>query len=369
MKKVLDIVPYPYLPWFSGGQKSIGQFLEYLGNEVSLAVAGSISNEWALAKNYSVIPLLKKSSSRYYDYSLVKRLTSLVRENKIDTVIWEHPYYWWLAKQIKKKTGVKTIFHTHNIEYQRFQSNGNWWWPVLRNYERNCFRGADIVFFISDDDREFAISKWEINQGKCFTIPFGVPVKEFPPDKQECRNKIAAIHDIHINEKIFLFNGLLGYRPNLDAVKAILEFINPLLLANANFKYKIILCGKGLPGELNELKNYAAKNIIYAGFVDDIEMYFKGADLFLNPVLTGGGIKTKMVESIAFGTTVISTTHGALGIDKNFCGEKLFVLPDNDWNAFTNAILEHASDNSITPGVYYEHYYWGSIVKKAAEVM
>ena len=369
MKKVLDIVPYTYLPWFSGGQKSIGQFLEHLGKEVDLTVAGTIVNDWTLAKNYSGIPLLKKSFSRYLDISLLKKISAIIKENNFDAIIWEHPYYWWLAKRIKKKTGIKTIFHTHNIEHQRFQSYGKWWWPILRNYEKNCFKGADILFFISDDDREFAISKWKIDQAKCFTIPFGVEIKEFPKDKADCKKKIAVIHQISEDEKIFLFNGLLGYKPNLDAVMAILQFINPILLSKANFKYKIILCGKDLPDELNELKDYGDKNIIYAGFVDDIEMYFKGADLFLNPVLTGGGIKTKMVEAIAFGTTVISTESGALGIDKNFCGEKLIVQPDNDWTSFANAVIQHSNDRSVTPSAYYEHYYWGSIVRKAVEVM
>jgi glycosyltransferase involved in cell wall biosynthesis len=369
LKKVLDIVPYPFLPWFSGGQKSIGQFLEFLGSETDLTVAGTVTNDWTHARNYSGIPLLKKGSSRYWDLSLIRSITSLIKKNNYDAVIWEHPYYWWLAKRIRKRTGAKTIFHTHNIEYLRFKSNGKWWWPVLRNYERSCFRGADIVFFISDDDREFAISKWKIDPAKCFTIPFGVPIKEFPADKQECKRKLAAIHGIGEDEKIFLFNGLLGYKPNLDAVLAILKNINPILREKADFKYKIILCGKGLPEEYNGLKDYSDKNIIHAGFVDDIEMYFKGSDLFLNPVLSGGGIKTKMVESIAFGTTVISTANGAIGIDKKFCGEKLIVIPDNDWDGFAEAVIRNVQANSITPSEYYEHYYWGSIVKRAVEAV
>ena len=42
----------------------------------------------------------------------------------------------WLAGIIRKRTGIKTILHIHNIEYQRFQSTGKWWWPVLRIYEK-----------------------------------------------------------------------------------------------------------------------------------------------------------------------------------------------------------------------------------------
>ncbi|HKB44226.1 MAG TPA: glycosyltransferase family 4 protein [Chitinophagaceae bacterium] len=86
--------------------------------------------------------------------------------------------------------------------------------------------------------------------------------------------------------------------------------------------------------------------------------------IFLNPVQSGGGIKTKMVEAIAFGTTVITTETGAAGIQKNICGNKLIIVPDNDWNAFAAAIVDNADKNEITPASYYEHYYWGNIVKK-----
>src|ERR1051325_5068009 len=139
MKKALVIVPYPYLPWFSGGQKLIAQFLEFLGTEVKLTAVGTINNNWSLAKNYEGISLLKKPFSRYYDTSLVRKITSLIKENNYDAIIWEHPYYWWLARRIKKRTGIKTIIHTHNIEYQRFRSTGKWWWPILKMYEKKCF--------------------------------------------------------------------------------------------------------------------------------------------------------------------------------------------------------------------------------------
>lgn len=369
MIKVLDIAPYPYLPWSSGGQKLIGQFLEYLGKETDLTVISTITNDWKLVEDYKSIPLLKRSFSRYLDITLVKKITSLIKENKFDTIIWEHPYYWWLGKRIKKKTGIKTIIHTHNIEYQRFRSYGKWWWPILKFYEKKCFRGADVLFFISDDDRSFAISKWKIEPAKCFTVPFGIEIKEFPTDKPDCKKKIAAIHKIDEDEKIFLFNGLLNYKPNSDALNAILNYINPLLLTQAEFKYKIIICGKGLPAEFNGLQDYKDKNIVHAGFVDDIEVYFKGADLFLNPVLSGGGIKTKMVEAIAFGTTVISTRNGAIGIDKNVCGNKLIVVVNGNWEAFVQSIIENAQNNLPTPSNYYEHYYWKGIIKKAVKIM
>jgi polysaccharide biosynthesis protein PslH len=363
MTKVLAIAPYPYLPFSSGGQKFIAQFLEYLGKEVDLTVISVAANDFSLAKTYKTIPLLKKSFSRYFDFSLVSKISALVQQEGFDTIIWEHPYYAWLAFRVRKRTGVKTIIHTHNIEYQRFHSTGRWWWPILKMYEKRSFKKADSLLFITPEDKEFAITNWNINKEKCIDVPFGIEIKNYPEDKSAARDSVVEKHLISKEEKILLFNGVLDYKPNLDALKIILDKINPLLLAQSAFRYKIIICGKNLPQEMNSLKEYADKNIIFAGFVPDIETYFKAADIFLNPVQSGGGIKTKMVEAIAYGATVIATKTGSAGIDVSVCGNKLIITPDNDWNGFSKVILNTADNTSKTPQLYYNHYYWRNIIK------
>ena len=364
MNKVLAIAPYPYLPFFSGGQKFIAQFLEYLGKEVDLTVISVAENDFSLAKTYKTIPLLKKSFSRYFDFSLISKISALVQQQGFDTIIWEHPYYAWLAFRVRKRTGVKTIIQTHNIEYQRFHSTGRWWWPILKVYEKWSFKKADGLLFISPEDKEFVITNWNINKEKCVDVPFGIEIKNYPVDKSAARDSVAEKHSIGKEEKILLFNGVLDYKPNLDALKNILNKINPLLIAQTTFSYKIIICGKKLPEEMNSLKEYADKNIIFAGFVPDIESYFKATDIFLNPVQSGGGIKTKMVEAIAYGTTVIAAKTGAAGIDISVCGNKLIIIPDNDWKGFSKAILDNAGNTSNTPQQYYNHYHWGNIIKK-----
>jgi glycosyltransferase involved in cell wall biosynthesis len=363
MKKVLAIAPYSYLPYFSGGQKFIAKFFEYLSKEVDLTVVSVEQNDRSLA-NYKILPLLKKSFSRYYDRSLIAGLSELVRDEKFDAIIWEHPYYYWLAKRVRNRTGIKTIIHTHNIEYRRFKSLGKWWWPILRRYERKCLQHADAVFFITPDDRRFAIDHWNIPEEKTTIVPFGVDEAEDPTAKIIAKQEIVRRHQLDPSDKIFLFNGLLNYEPNLDALRMILDEINPHLL-RSDVKYKIIVCGKGLPEEMNALRDQSAKNIMYAGFVNDIETYFKAADIFLNPVLSGGGIKTKMVEAIGFGTSVISTESGAIGLDRTVSAGKLVVVPDSDWKAFAEQTIRMSSHAYIsTPPDYYREYGWKNIVKR-----
>lgn len=363
MNKVIAIAPYPYLPYHSGGQKFIAQFFEYLGRQIDLTVISVAENDFVLAKTYKTIPLLKKSFSRYYDRSLIKKITALVKENAFDTLIIEHPYLAWLAFAVRKRTGIKVIIHTHNIEYQRFKSTGRWWWPILKRYEKKSFQKADGIFFIAPEDKEFAVSQWNIPAEKCFDLPFGIDISSYPTDKEQCKEIILQKHNIKSEEKILLFTGALSYKPNLDAVKIILDKINPLLLKQDSFRYKIIICGKGLPEEMNELKAYTDKNIIYAGFISDIATYYKAADIFLNPVLSGGGVKTKIVEAIAYGTTVVSTETGAAGMVKEVCGEKLQIVKDSDLSHFSDVLVAGSYIKAPTSDAYYNTYFWKRIIK------
>ncbi|MEO5947047.1 MAG: glycosyltransferase family 4 protein [Chitinophagaceae bacterium] len=369
MKKVIAIAPYPYLPYYSGGQKFIAQFLEYLGKEIDLTVISVAENDFALAITYKAIPLLKNSFSRYYDRSLIKKITALVKENGFDTLIIEHPYLSWLAFAIRKRTGVKVIIHTHNIEYQRFRSTGRWWWSILKGYEKRSFRKADGIFFITPEDKQFVITKWNIPPEKCFDLPFGIEINSNPTDKEKCKEFVSKKHNLNPEERILLFAGALNYKPNLDAVKILLDKINPLLLQQDSFRYKIIICGKGLPEEMKDLKSYADKNIIYAGFITDIATYYKATDIFLNPVLSGGGVKTKIVEAIAYGTTVVSTETGAAGMVKDVCGVKLHIVEDDNWEGFTNLIHKNTESVLETPSDYYKYYYWENIISNLLSVL
>jgi glycosyltransferase involved in cell wall biosynthesis len=363
MKRILVIAPYSYLPYYSGGQKTIAQFVEHLSIEARVTVVSTEKNDAALAKGYNLLRWLPNSFFRYIDLRLYSKLSQLIRSNEFDCVIWIHPYYHWLARLIQKKFGLYTIVHGHNIEYQRFRSTGKWWWPILRLYEGKCLKSADFNYFISPDDLKTAVAEWQLDTTRCDVLPIGITQNQYPADRKQCQQLVRNRHDVPADARILLFNGLLNYAPNRNALDDILESINPRLLTQS-IPYRIIVCGKNLDPSYNELSAYQDRSILYAGFVDDIETYFKGADVFLNPVLSGGGVKTKMVEAIGLGTTVVSTQTGATGIQKDVCGEKLLLAEDRDWDDFTNKILAALQKDQPTPDAYYETYHWGNIIQK-----
>jgi glycosyltransferase involved in cell wall biosynthesis len=161
----------------------------------------------------------------------------------------------------------------------------------------------------------------------------------------------------------------LDYQPNLDALKIILYKINPILKSTQGFDYTIIICGKNLPIEMNELKDEKVNNIIYAGFVDDITIYFKGADIFINPVIDGGGIKTKLVEALGYNLSCISTVEGAIGVPQSITGNKLKIIDHKNWEAFASSTMDINPSKGMIGAAFFNHFFWDKIAEKAANVI
>lgn len=347
-----------------GGQKGIALFYQYLKEITPVTLFCTSDTEVPADFKPIVLPVLGTSTARYINPFLISRLKKIIAEKKITHLILEHPYYAWLGITLKKITGVKLIVHSHNIESLRFKSTGKWWWRILWKYEKTLHHKADLNFFITDEDRLFAIEHFHLLPQKCTTITYGIERSgaPSPEEKEKAKKTLQIRHGIAENKKLLLFNGTLHYLPNLDAVKAIIHNINPILLSSS-LQYKILICGKGLPAEYNDLKDQLSNNIIYAGFVDDINEYFSGADLFINPVIEGGGIKTKLVEALGTDISCITTKSGAIGISKEVTGNKMIVVEDNDWKSFAHSIINNEA--TLIPDEFFKHFYWKNIVAKA----
>ncbi len=367
---VLSLVSYKFLPPDMGGQKGIAFFNRYLSKETNLLCVTVQENDKTESEGYPIKKLLGNSKLRYINPFYFFSLRHLIKDKSITHLIIEHPYYGWLGILLKWFSNVKLIVHSHNIEALRFKTINKWWWGILWHYEKFAHRNADLNFFIHDNDRNYAIDNFKLVPDKCVTITYGFEHSSTPgaEEKNTFRKLICNKHGIPETEKVLLFNGTLSYKPNLDALDNILEKINPVLLANNNFSYKIIICGNKLPVEYKGLIDYKEKNIIYAGFVDDINMYFKGADIFINPVVDGGGIKTKLVEALGYDLSVISSQSGAIGIPAELAGEKMKIIPDNNLEAFARQIALINTEAS-TPKKFFDHFYWGNIAAKAAEAL
>jgi glycosyltransferase involved in cell wall biosynthesis len=161
---------------------------------------------------------------------------------------------------------------------------------------------------------------------------------------------------------IILFFGKLDYPPNKEAVYKIRWQILPLVLEKIpNAKFLIV--GKKYEFGINH------ESMIFTGLVDNISDYINAADVVIVPLLAGGGTRIKILESIACGKTVVSTTKGAEGLINELT--KPFLKIADDWETFSNYIVETIKNpgNKKVPKEFVERYAWQNIYKKFEKIL
>ena len=369
MENVLSIVTYKIFPPRLGGQKGIALFNQYFSEKENL-FCFTIKDNDPSTVSYKVFNLLSNHRLRYINVFYFGMIKKIIRENNISHVICEHPYYGWMALLLKYFCKVKVIIHSHNIEAERFRTVGKWWWKILWRYEKWVHHKADFTFCITEQDRHYFYNHYNIPYERSTVITYGISWNTVPGNEEKAKAKTQLLEKYSLPSEtyLFLFNGTLDYGPNLDGLKNIMDKINPLFIKN-NITYRIIICGKGLPVEMNDLKEYKDQNILYAGFVDDISLYFKGANVFINPVNDGGGIKTKLVEALGYGLNVVSTLNGAIGVDESLCNEKLLLCANQDWQDFSDKMKVALQKSQSVSPAFFQHFYWGNIAEKASKII
>ena len=359
MVRVLGLVSFRIFPTHMGGQKGVALFYEYLRKYAEVVLAGSSDN--VPTDKITMNRVLYPNKKMYRNFFKVDELSKMVKDENIDIIIAEHSYTAWMAWLLQKRTGKPFIIHSHNIESRRFQKMNKWWWKVYYGYEKWIHRRSAHNFFISEEDRNIAISEFGIQGKDCTVITYGVQHIQIQKDKKQLRKQLG----IKENQAILLFNGTLDYEPNYEAVVTLINEVEPLLRKKLDH-FRIMITGNRAPATLANLM-LNASNLEYLGYVEDVNLYYQCADLFINPVANDSGVKTKLIEAIANNCTAVSTEAGASGINKKACGNKLVIARDNNWATFTDAIVSSLlSEPTDTPQDFYDHYSWENIASAAA---
>lgn len=361
---ILSIAPYGFLPPKSGGHQAVAQLHHHLAllcedNVVSTVNNGNNNFAFNLHKIFPDKPL------RYTPRYASKEIIDIARKHKSTHIICEHPYMSFTAIAVSKKLGIPWYSRSHNIESQRFKALGKPWWQALAIYERYSMQKAEGVLFITKEDAEWAIKNYNIAPDKCHIIPFGTNLNTLPKS-QNNKDELANTFNISPSKPWLYFLGALDYKPNEDAVRFIIDEIAPRLSTN-NIATEILIAGKGLNTDTAQ-KIKELENIHYIGFVPELDTFLNACDIMLNPVMTGGGIKTKAVEALGNNNTVISSKSGAAGLDQSACGGKLLVTNDFNWDEFADAVQSAINTPMSTPDSFYEMYYQGNIAQKVLSI-
>ncbi|RME83942.1 MAG: glycosyltransferase [Caldilineae bacterium] len=171
----------------------------------------------------------------------------------------------------------------------------------LRRYERRLLRSVDAAAAVSEADA--AELRSMAPDLPLAIVPNGVDLSAYDP-RHPYPNPYGR------SGPNLVFTGKMDFRPNVDAALWFADRVLPLLHAS-NLGPHFWIVGKSPHPRLRRLRN--RPDITITGAVPDIQPYLAHADLFVAPLLAGGGTRLKILEAMAMQKPVVSTRLGADG--------------------------------------------------------
>ncbi|MBR3709516.1 MAG: glycosyltransferase [Bacteroidales bacterium] len=244
---------------------------------------------------------------RFISKDFNNRLIEVLKKDSYDVVQLETLFMTPYIETIRTYSKAVIVLRAHNVEHliwERIAKGTRFFLKrayikhlarTLKNYELNAISQVDGIAAITRKDAAF-FRKY------CATttidIPYGVYPEEFVPN-----------YSIE-GKPTFYHIGSMNWMPNEEGIR---WFINDCLDAVVakvpGFVFH--LAGRHTPEWLKNLKN---KHIDVIGEVPDAKEFVANHDVAIVPLLSGSGIRIKIIESMALGKTVITTLVGAEGI-------------------------------------------------------
>jgi glycosyltransferase involved in cell wall biosynthesis len=167
----------------------------------------------------------------------------------------------------------------------------------MESFEREVLRQADWVTLVTELDAE-QVRAWGVQ--KTSLVENGADVDQFVPLEGKCDS----------DEVLFL--AALDWYPNLDALDYLLKDILPLI-QQASPSARLRIVGRRPPAGLKE-RIARCPGVEFVGEVADVRPFLTRAAVVAVPLRIGGGSRIKILEALAMGKAVVSTSIGAEGL-------------------------------------------------------
>ena len=273
-----------------------------------------------------------------YPYSVTKHHTKrfadcvrqLLQTSHFDLVHCEWtPYARYLDDLI---AGPPALIATHNIESQIWERRAKHSETAIeklffslqakkmRRFEQRALPEAAAITAVSQPDID-AAKNWKCQQ--VTLVPNGVDLDFFQPSATE-RNS---------NEVLFL--GSLDWFPNWDGLEYFVADIWPTIRI-AKPDARLLIVGRKPPADkVKNLENKPGIEVI--GEVEDVRPYLARAGALIVPLRIGGGSRIKILEALAAGTAVVTTSVGVEGLDLE---DGVHVAVADNASAFADRLLQ-----------------------------
>ena len=219
------------------------------------------------------------------------------------------------ASAERLRSRVPFILDEHNIEYDILQRTARGGASFarrafnaidarkVRTEEVGAWARLDGCTVTSERDQEMLLAA--APSARTAVVRNGVDLDAFRPG--------SAAHE----PRSVLFFGAIDYYPNTEGLLFFLDEVMPRLRATMPGVHLRIV-GRRPPASITERRG---RDVEITGAVDDVRPYIERAAVVVVPLRIGGGTRLKILEAMAMGKAVVSTTLGAEGLD---------VVPERD---------------------------------------
>ena len=260
------------------------------------SVGGAIK---ALAANKSY------NLSRFKCSDFELKLQEILAKNQYDFIQLENIFVAHYIGLIRELSDAKIILNSANIEYeiwQRMSRKSNWiknkYFKILakqlQNEEEEIWQQVDGIICATKKDEKFIAKK--VKPEKLITLPFFLSLEKY------------TLENRYKSSPSFFHIGAMDWLPNIEGIEWFLDSV----WSNLNIDSSLFLAGKSMPQKIKDQNNPSVKVL---GFVDSAIEFIQKHDVMIVPILSGSGIRVKIIEAMALGKCVISTTIGAEGIN------------------------------------------------------
>jgi polysaccharide biosynthesis protein PslH len=248
---------------------------------------------------------------RFKSAKFRERLTGILKNEEFDVVQFEMLYMSAYLDTVKKHSGAVTILRCHNIEHliwERIAENTSN--PMrrmyvkhlsrkLKKYELSVVSRFDGIAAITRNDAEFFRMHTRVSKDRITDITFGIEIEKF-----------GAVKETFEFPSLFSI-GSMNWIPNQEGIRWFLNNVWPDIHSSfPDLTYYI--AGRAMPGWLVESR---IPNVKVVGEVEDALEFMLSKGVLIVPLFSGSGIRIKIIEAMAAGKAIISTTIGAEGIN------------------------------------------------------
>lgn len=231
--------------------------------------------------------------------------------------------------------GVPLVMNAHNVEHELLGIRAKIERRVLaraflsrqqtrlHDFEQAACRRADAVLACSDDDAR-ALG----------ALAPGVSLQVVPNGVDLAANR-PTIAPTTGNRLVFV--GQMGWFPNKDGVEWFLAEVMPkILIVRPDTEFVLVGKSDGL-----HVPPAVAANVRLAGFVPDLRPVVHDAAVYVVPLRAGSGTRLKVLEAMALGKAIVTTTIGSEGITLQPDRDAVFA---DDPQAFADAVVALLDD-------------------------